>query len=90
MALKIAAASAEETVFQGLANLEQQAAYLVGLLLERQNAYNAANPTSVKNIVAVSPNYATSQATYQMVVPIEGDSVLQPLHENVTAAIPGA
>lgn len=85
MAAKIAGDNL--TAFNALTNLEQQITYLAGLLLTAQNTYNVANPTSPKNVVAVAPSYATRTATIQCSFAIEGDSVLQALHENVTAAI---
>lgn len=88
MALKLD--SAQQTIFNSLANLEQQIAYCMGVLLEKQNSYNLANPTSARNVIAVAPSYSTSTATFQANFPIEADSVLQALHENVTAAIPAA
>lgn len=80
----------QTTIFSALTNLEQQIAYCMAVLLEKQNAYNVANPTTPKNTLAVSPSYSTNVAVFQANFPIEGDSVLQPLHENVTAAIPAA
>lgn len=85
MASKIS--GADLTTFNALTNLEQQVTYLAGLLLTAQNTYNIANPTTPKNVVAVSPSYAARTATIQCSFTIEGDSVLQALHENVTAAI---
>ena len=78
------------TTFNALTNLERQIVYLAGTLLTAQNVYNAANPSSVKNVVAISPNYTTNVVTLQLQFTIEGDSVLQPLHENITSAIPAA
>ncbi|AFZ59384.1 hypothetical protein H6G54_00785 [Anabaena cylindrica FACHB-243] len=75
------------TAFNALDNLEQQVAFLMGQLLVAQNTYNTANPTTPKNVVAVSPSYSTNVAAFQCQFPIEGDSVLQALHENVTAAL---
>ncbi len=76
------------TSFNALTNLEQQIGYAVATLLTAQNVYNVANPTTPKNVVAVSPNYTTNVVTIQLQLSIEGDSVLQPLHENITSAIP--
>lgn len=78
------------TDFNALANLEQQIVFAVATLQAAQNAYNTANPSSAKNVVAVSPNYTTGTATLQLQLSIEGDSVLQALHENVLSAIPAA
>jgi hypothetical protein len=82
--------TAQQATFNGLANLEQQIGYCMAVLLDKQNTHNAANPTNLRNVVAVSPSYSTNVAVFQANLPIEGDSVLQALHENITAAIPAA
>jgi hypothetical protein len=86
MAAKIA--GDDLTTFNALTNLEQQITFLAGLLLTAQNTYNDANPTSPKAVVAVAPSYSSRTTTIQCQFSIEGDSVLQALHENVTAALP--
>ncbi|NET72519.1 MAG: hypothetical protein F6K62_16800 [Sphaerospermopsis sp. SIO1G2] len=88
MAAKLDAA--QQTTFNSLANLEQQIAYCMGLLQQKQNAHNLANPASARNVVGVSPVYSSNTATFQASFPIEGDSVLEALHENITDAIPAA
>jgi hypothetical protein len=85
MATKVS--GADLTTFNALSNLEQQIGFLAGLLLTAQNTYNVANPTTPKNVVAIAPSYATRTATIQCQFAIEGDSVLQALHENITVAI---
>lgn len=79
---------ADLTTFSGLQNLEQQITFLAAKLLTLQNAYNDANPTAVKTVIAISPSYGSRTCTLQCQFSIEGDSALQSLHDNITAAIP--
>lgn len=71
------------TDFNSLVNLEQQFAYIAAKLQVAQNQYNAANPTTPINRIAIQPVYTAGTLAIQANFEIETDAASEVLHNNV-------
>jgi hypothetical protein len=75
MATPLATGDASTTALLALGSLEEQFTYLAQQLAARQNTYNAANPTALKNVITITPDFANNRITFQSALPLDSNAV---------------
>jgi hypothetical protein len=75
MATPIATGDTATTALLALGSLEEQFTFIGQQLAARQNLYNAANPTAVKNVITLTPDFANNRITLSSVLPLDANAV---------------
>ena len=77
------------TAFNGLANIEQQVAYLLAKMSDAETAYNLANPNATIDRVQFAPNYDDNSLTVGVLLPLTTTNPAGKVpHEAVAAYLP--
>lgn len=74
--------------FNNYASLEQQAFFLISLLVSRENAYNTANPSSLSNRATIAVNFDQRNITGQLTASLNDNAIEGKLVDSIVPFLP--